>query len=161
MKVVGARPGHAAAGDLCECVVVASLAAAALRLGKLDSVASKGPTRGLRGCQLPTAAQAVRAARRLTPHLPLALQFAKLRHLGCSFLVAGRCDSEGRFLTLADLEVPEVLPRGVGTAALAAAAPAAVPALWFGGGGSPHAPPAVPRARRLHDISPPVSAPAG
>jgi hypothetical protein len=43
----------------------------------------------------------------------LAPQFAKLRHLGCSFLVAGRVDSEGRFKTLADLEMPAVLPRGV------------------------------------------------
>jgi hypothetical protein len=46
------------------------------------------------------------------PPSPFRTQFAKLRHLGCSFLVAGRCDSEGRFLTLANLEVPEVLPRG-------------------------------------------------
>lgn len=40
-------------------------------------------------------------------------QFAKLRHQGCSFLVAGRCDEEGRFRTLADLEMPDMLPRGV------------------------------------------------
>ncbi|EFN55865.1 hypothetical protein CHLNCDRAFT_31015 [Chlorella variabilis] len=40
------------------------------------------------------------------------LQFAKLRHQGCSFLVAGRCDEEGRFRTLADLEMPDMLPRG-------------------------------------------------
>ncbi|KAL4856193.1 Zinc finger MYND domain-containing protein 10 [Chlorella vulgaris] len=40
------------------------------------------------------------------------LQFAKLRHEGCSFLVAGRRDSEGRFRTLADLVMPEMLPQG-------------------------------------------------
>lgn len=57
------------------------------------------------------------------PPSPFRTQFAKLRHLGCSFLVAGRCDSEGRFLTLANLEVPEVLPRGV--SAPRRAAPAA------------------------------------
>ena len=46
------------------------------------------------------------------PRLPL--QFAKLRHQGCSFLVAGRwCDAADRFLTLADVEVPEMLQRGV------------------------------------------------
>ncbi len=38
------------------------------------------------------------------------LEFAQLRHLGCSFLVAGRRDGEsGRFLTLADASVPEQL----------------------------------------------------
>ena len=41
------------------------------------------------------------------------LQFAKLAYLGCKFLVAGRKDAEsGRFLTLDDLEIPEVLQRG-------------------------------------------------
>lgn len=41
------------------------------------------------------------------------LQFAKLRHLGCSFLVAGRREgSTGKYLTLNDLDVPEVLQRG-------------------------------------------------
>jgi hypothetical protein len=46
---------------------------------------------------------------------PACLQFAKLRHEGCSFLVAGRRDSEGRFRTLADLVMPEMLPQGVRT----------------------------------------------
>jgi hypothetical protein len=40
------------------------------------------------------------------------LQFAKLRHQGCSFLVAGRVDDNGTFKTLADMEMPAVLPRG-------------------------------------------------
>lgn len=41
------------------------------------------------------------------------LQFARLAHQGCGFLVAGRKDAEsGRFFTLADLEIPEVLQRG-------------------------------------------------
>lgn len=41
------------------------------------------------------------------------LQFARLAHQGCGFLVAGRKDPEtGRFFTLADLKIPEVLQRG-------------------------------------------------
>ncbi len=40
-------------------------------------------------------------------------QFAKLRHQGCSFLVAGRVGDDGKFRTLADLEMPDMLPRGV------------------------------------------------
>lgn len=41
------------------------------------------------------------------------LQFAKLAHVGCKFLVAGRKeDSTGRFLTLDNLDVPAVLQRG-------------------------------------------------
>lgn len=41
-------------------------------------------------------------------------QFAKLRYLGCSFLVAGRVDAaSGTFKSLADLEMPAVLPSGV------------------------------------------------
>lgn len=41
------------------------------------------------------------------------LQFARLAHQGCDFLVAGRQDAQsGKFLTLADLAVPEVLQRG-------------------------------------------------
>lgn len=41
------------------------------------------------------------------------LQFAKLAHQGCGFLVAGRKDAEsGRFKELSDLEMPEVLQRG-------------------------------------------------
>lgn len=45
--------------------------------------------------------------------IAMLLQFAKLRHQGCSFLVAGRKDAEsGKFLRLEDLEVPELLQRG-------------------------------------------------
>ncbi|PSC69495.1 Altered inheritance rate of mitochondria 25 [Micractinium conductrix] len=40
------------------------------------------------------------------------LQFAKLRHQGCSFLVAGRQNAEGKFCTLADMPMPDFLPRG-------------------------------------------------
>jgi hypothetical protein len=51
------------------------------------------------------------------------LQFAKLAHQGCGFLVAGRKESSGdvsggtgssvpRFRSLAELEIPEVLQRG-------------------------------------------------
>lgn len=41
------------------------------------------------------------------------LQFARLAHQGCDFLVAGRKDSTtGRFLTLDNLEIPEILRRG-------------------------------------------------
>eukprot|EP00887_Chlorella_sp_A99_P007845 scaffold20.g7845.t1 len=39
------------------------------------------------------------------------LQFARLRNEGCSFLVAGRV-RDGRFLTLADMDMPAVLPQG-------------------------------------------------
>ncbi len=46
----------------------------------------------------------------------LFVQFAKLRHQGCSFLVAGRVDDNGTFKTLADLEMPGMLPRGVSAA---------------------------------------------
>lgn len=63
-----------------------------------------------------------------SPALPPAcLQFAKLRHEGCSFLVAGRRDSEGRFRTLADLVMPEMLPQGVRTSVRLA--------IGLGGGG--------------------------
>ncbi|KAL4451608.1 hypothetical protein ABPG75_007270 [Micractinium tetrahymenae] len=40
------------------------------------------------------------------------LQFARLRHQGCSFLVAGRVGDDGKFRTLSDLEMPDMLPRG-------------------------------------------------
>lgn len=41
------------------------------------------------------------------------LQFARLAHQGCNFLVAGRKDSSsGRFLTLDSLEIPDILQRG-------------------------------------------------
>ena len=41
------------------------------------------------------------------------LQFARLAHQGCSFLVAGRLEAGGaRYLTLADMEVPEALRAG-------------------------------------------------
>jgi len=42
------------------------------------------------------------------------LQFAQLAHKKCDFLVAGRqtSGSNGKFLTLDDLEVPEILQRG-------------------------------------------------
>lgn len=46
-------------------------------------------------------------------HQTCPAQFAKLRHQGCSFLVAGRVDSNGSFKTLADLEMPSMLPKGV------------------------------------------------
>ena len=35
------------------------------------------------------------------------LELAGLRHRGCTFLVAGRVDDGGKFLTLADVDVPE------------------------------------------------------
>ena len=34
------------------------------------------------------------------------LELAALRHRGCKFLVAGRVGDDGRFLTLADVDVP-------------------------------------------------------
>ncbi len=40
------------------------------------------------------------------------LQFARLRNQGCGFLVGGRCGEGGRFMTLGDLAVPELLQRG-------------------------------------------------
>ena len=41
------------------------------------------------------------------------LQFAKLAHQRCDFLVAGRVDSnDGRFYTLEDMEIPDVLRKG-------------------------------------------------
>lgn len=53
-----------------------------------------------------------------TPPSPLSprsapLQFARLRFEGCSFLVAGRRAADSRFRTLADIEMPGVLPRDV------------------------------------------------
>lgn len=40
-------------------------------------------------------------------------QFARLRFEGCSFLVAGRRGPDGRFNTLADIEMPPFLPKDV------------------------------------------------
>jgi hypothetical protein len=49
------------------------------------------------------------------------LQFAKLAHQKCDFIVAGRVDKEtGRFHTLEDIEIPEVLRRGSLFSALSA-----------------------------------------
>ena len=41
------------------------------------------------------------------------LQFARLHHQGCTFLVAGRRAEDGAFRTLADVPMPEALQRGV------------------------------------------------
>lgn len=68
------------------------------------------------------------------------LQFAKLRQQGCSFLVAGRQDASGAFKTLADLEMPPILPQGVRWCLLAAAA-----AAWLDGVAGP--PPACAYTR--------------
>ena len=46
------------------------------------------------------------------------VQFAKLKHQGCGFLVAGRTEG-GRFKTLADMSIPGPLQRGVSVPALA------------------------------------------
>lgn len=49
------------------------------------------------------------------------LQFAKLAHQKCDFIVAGRVDKvTGRFHTLEDIEIPEVLRRGSLFSALSA-----------------------------------------